>query len=179
LRSTVVVNAERKGVPPVGCIGKYARPNVFEIDLEAVARCVRAIRACIGPDTYFFATLKANAYGYGLLPAAKTVLAAGADALSLVSLDDAIALRDAGIRVPILVYAGNVPGADIVRAAETYDLIPTLHSEESFAAFASYATREIKVAVKVEVGPERIGVPAEKAAAFVRAIVRHPKLRMH
>jgi alanine racemase len=158
---------------------EYARPNVFEIDLGAVARCVRAVRTSIGPQTYFFATLKADAYGYGLLPVARTVLAAGADALSLVGLDNAIRLREAGIRAPILVYAGNVPGKDIVAAVEAYELIPTLHSEESLAAFAAYATHEIKVAVKVEVGPERIGVTAEKAAAFVKSIARHPKLSMH
>jgi alanine racemase len=159
--------------------GEYARPNVFEIDLGAVARCTRAIRAAIGVQTYFFATLKADAYGYGVLPVARAVLAAGADALSLVGLDDAIRLRESGIRAPILVYAGSVPGKNVVAAYETYDLIATLHSDESLAAFAAYATREIKVAVKVEVGPERIGITAEQAAAYVKSIAWHPKLRMH
>lgn len=158
--------------------GRFSRPNTFEIDLGAIARCVRLVRDRIGPDIRFFATLKANAYGYGLLPAAKAVVAAGADALSLVSLDDAIALRRAGIQVPVLIYAGSVPGKDIVRAVEKYALIPTLHSGESLAAFARYATREIRVAVKVDVGPERIGVPAEQAVAFVRSVVRHPQLRL-
>ncbi len=157
----------------------HARPNVFEIDLGAIAQCARQIRETIGPDIYFFATLKSDAYGYGLLAAARTVLVGGADALSMVRLEDAIRLREAGIRAPILVYAGNVPGEETVRAAEEYDLIPTLHSEESLAAYARYAQREIKVAVKVEVGPERIGVAAEQAAAYVRAIARHPKLRLH
>ena len=159
-------------------VNRFSRPNTFEIDLGAVARCVRQIRHCIGPDIHFFATLKSNAYGYGLIPAAKVVLASGADALSLVDLEDAITLRRAGIEAPILVYAGSVPGKDIVRAAEKYDFIPTLHSEESLAAFARYATREIGVAVKVDVGPERIGVPVEQAVAFVKSVVQHPKLRM-
>src|SRR5215203_4413409 len=92
----------------------FARPNRFEIDLGAVRNCVHKIRATIGPSVYFFATLKANAYGYGLLPSAKAVVSAGADALSLVSLDDAVALRDAGICVPIMVYAGSVPDECIV-----------------------------------------------------------------
>ena len=157
---------------------RFSRPNSFEIDLGAIARCVRLVRDRIGPDIRFFATLKANAYGYGLMLAAKAVVAAGADALSLVSLEDAIALRRAGIQVPILVYAGTVPEKDIVRAVEKHDVIPTLHSEESLAAFARYATREIRVAVKVDVGPERIGVPAEQAVAFVRSVVQHPKLRL-
>jgi alanine racemase len=158
--------------------GRFARPNTFEIDLGAVARCVQQIRVRIGPDIYFIGTLKANAYGYGLIPAAKAVIAAGADALSLVSLDDAIALRRAGIQAPILVYAGTVPAKSIVTAFEKHDLIPTLHSDESLAAFARYASRPLDVAVKVDVGQERIGVPAEQAVAFVKTVAQHPKLRV-
>lgn len=157
----------------------FARPNRFEIDLEAVANCVRKIRDTIGPATFFFATLKANAYGYGLLPVAKTVVAAGADAISLVTLDDAVALRKAGIRVPIMVYAGSVPDEHIVKAAENYDLIPTLHSDESLDAYARLAVRQIKVAVKLEVGPERIGVVAEDAVRFVKAVAGCPNLKLH
>ena len=158
--------------------GKFSRPNIFEIDLGAIARCTGQIRARIGPDVRFFATLKSNAYGYGLLPVARVVLAAGADAISLVSLDDAITLRRAGIASPILVYAGTVPGKAIVRAFEKYDLMPTLHSDESLAAFARYATRELRVAVKIDVGPERIGVPVDEAAAFIKSVVQHPRLRL-
>ena len=156
-----------------------ARPNRFEIDLAAVGNCVRKIRETIGPAVYFFATLKANAYGYGLLPVAKAVVGAGADAISLVSLDDAVALRDAGIRVPIMVYAGSVPEEHIVRAAENYDLVPTLHSEESLAAYTRYARKPIKVAVKLEVGPERIGIPAEDGVRFIKALVACPNLKLH
>ena len=158
---------------------RYARPNTFEIDLGAVAACVRQIRERIGPAVRFFATLKSNAYGYGLLPVAKTVIAAGADALSLVSLDDAINLRRAGIGVPILVYAGTVPDKSIVRAVEKYVLIPTLHSDESLAAYSRFATREIDVAVKIDAGQERIGIPVEQALAFIKSVVRQPRLRMH
>ena len=137
-------------MPPDSSLERYARPNVFEIDLGAIRRCTAQIRDRIGPEVYFIATLKANAYGFGLMPAARTVLAAGADAVSLVSLDDAITLRQAGITAPILVYAGSVPDAHIVQAA----------------------------AVKVDVGQERIGVPAEKAVDFIRRVVSHPRLRL-
>ena len=157
----------------------HARPNVFEIDLKAIAQCVRDIRDCIGPRIYFFATLKSNAYGYGLLQTAKVVLASGANALSLASLEDAIGLRAAGIGAPILVYAGTVPGEETVRAVEEYDLIPTLHNEETLAVYGRHARKEIKVAVKVEVGPERIGIAAEQAAAYVQSVLGHPKLRVH
>lgn len=156
----------------------FGRPNTFEIDLDAIGRCVAQIRDYIGPDIYFFATLKANAYGYGLLPVARSVLASGANALSLVSCDDAIALREAGINVPILVYANDVPDEAIVRAVEAHELIPTLHNEESRAVYARHARRKIPVAVKVEIGPERIGVPAERAAQFVKAVSESPMLKV-
>jgi alanine racemase len=165
-------------MPPDSSLERYARPNTFEIDLGAIRRCTAQIRDRIGPGVYFIATLKANAYGFGLMPAARTVLAAGADAISLVSLDDAIALRQAGITAPILVYAGSVPDEHIVQAAADYGLIATLHSEESLAAFAVHAPRAIDVAVKVDVGQERIGVPAEKAVDFIRRVVGHPRLRL-
>ena len=155
------------------------RPNRFEIDLGAIARCVQNVRRTIGPSIHFFATLKANAYGYGLLPVAKTVVGAGANAISLVSLADAVALREAGMRVPIMVYAGSASSEAMVRAAENYDLIPTLHTEELVATFVRHARKEIKVAVKLEVGPERIGIAAEDAVRFIQSIVACPKLHMH
>ena len=39
----------------------YARPNTFEIDLGAIARCTSEIRASVGPGIHLIATLKANA----------------------------------------------------------------------------------------------------------------------
>ena len=154
------------------------RPNIFEIDLDAVASCVRQLRAHIGPQVYFFATLKANAYGYGLLPVAQVVLNSGADALSLANLDDAVRLRQAGIEAPILVFAGSLPSEQVVRTVEKFKLIPSIYSEESGAAFARFSTRELEVAVKVDVGPERIGIPAEQAAAFTKRLATHRNLKI-
>lgn len=154
------------------------RPNRFEIDLDAVARCTRRIRDVIGPQTRFFATLKSNAYGYGLLPAARTVLKSGADALSLVTLADAVELRRAGITAPILVYAGSVPDVSLVAVYEKHDLIPTLHSEESLDAFGRFATRPLNVAVKIDVGQERVGVPYAEAFDFIRRLMAMPNLRL-
>ncbi|MCE9640605.1 MAG: alanine racemase [Betaproteobacteria bacterium] len=78
-----------------------------------------------------------------------------------------------------MVYAGSAPSEDMVRAAENYDLIPTLTTEEMVAAFVRHARKEIKVAVKLEVGPERIGVIAEDAVKFIKSITACPHLRMH
>jgi alanine racemase len=81
----------------------FTRPNVFEVDLDAIAHNARAVRRWVGPDPAIFAALKADAYG--ILPVARTLLASGVNAVSLVSLGDAIVLRQAGLSAPILLYA--------------------------------------------------------------------------
>lgn len=156
-----------------------ARPNLFEIDLGAIAQFSRNIRKLVGSDTTIFATLKSNAYGFGLLPVARTVLAAGADAVSLVDRADAVRLRQDGIAAPILVYPGAIATADAVRADEIHDLIPSLTDLESAKTYARLATRPLKVAVKVDVGQERLGFAAESAASAIATISRMPNLKVH
>lgn len=156
----------------------FFRPNLFRIDLDAIAECTREIRAVIGQDLPFIATLKANGYGYGLLPVARTVLANGADALSMSSLHDAISLREAGIDVPILVYPGSLANAQVVEAHERFRLMPSLHDEASFAGFARHARTRLQVAVKIDIGPERIGVPLSEARRFIRRVYAHPALSL-
>lgn len=164
--------------PPATLTLMPERPNVFSIDLGAVAACTREIRAVIGPDLPFIATLKARGYGYGVLPVARTVLQNGADALSTTSLGDAVALREAGIAAPILVYAGALADKSSVALHEMFSLMPSLHDEPSFWAFANHLQGRIRVAVKVDVGPERIGVPLSTAREFIRRVHAHPRMEL-
>jgi alanine racemase len=53
-------------------------------------------------DTKGYAIVKANAYGHGFLPVAKKALSSGADALAVATLDEAIELRQGGVKGPIL-----------------------------------------------------------------------------
>ncbi len=163
---------------PEAQFADLARPNVFEIDLAAIAENVRRLRRQVGANVRLYATLKANAYGYGLLPVARTVIPAGADAIAVGSLWDGVVLRRAGLRVPVLVYASSIPDETVVRAFEANDLIATLHNRESFDAYARLVRRPLGVAVKIDVGPERIGVPVDEAAEFIERVSRTPGLRL-
>jgi alanine racemase len=156
----------------------YLRPNFVEIDLAAIRRCTQAIRGAIGPSVKFFGTLKANGYGFGLVPVAKTVLAAGADAISLISLADAIALREAGIASPILLYAGVPYDRESVRAIERYRITPTLHDEASFDALLGNVKDHLDCAIKIDAGNERIGVASDIAGEYIARVARSGKLRV-
>jgi len=160
-------------------IQEHSRPNLFEIDLGAIAQFTRDIRTLVGAEAAIFAALKCNAYGFGLVPVARTVLASGADPIAVADCGDAIRLRQAGITGPILVYPGAVATPEAVRAAETYDLMPTIIDLTSAAVYSRHATKQLRVAVKVDVGQERLGFPAEAAAAAIAAISRMPNLRVH
>ena len=166
-------------VLPVGDLAIHARPNLFEIDLGAISQFTRFIREYVGKDVTLCAALKCNAYGFGLLQVARTVLASGADMLSMVDPMNAIELRRAGETAPILVYPGSVAAPQTVSDAEVFDFIPTLIDLESARIYSHYATKPLRVAVKVDIGQERLGFPAEEAAAAIAVITGLPKLEVH
>src|SRR2546421_334223 len=86
------------------------RPNRFEVDLGAIAHNAATIRRLVGPSCKIFAALKADAYGYGIAAVAPAVAAAGVDGISLVSVADAVSLRQRGVEAHIHVR-DNVPMA--------------------------------------------------------------------
>lgn len=151
--------------------GPSLDPNRMTVDLDAIAHNVRRLRERFGgPEAItFIAALKANAYGFGLLPVSETVLAAGVDALALVRLDDAIALRRAGVRVPILLYGGVRPDPRVIDAIVAHELTITVVDERDLDAWAVAAT-PIRAMVKVDVGLERLGAAPENAARLARRV---------
>jgi alanine racemase len=154
------------------------RPGRFDINLDAIGRATRRVRALVGPGVKIYATLKANAYGFGLVPAARTALAAGADAVAVVEPAAAVALRQAGIKAPILVYAGGLLDAGAVSSIERLDLIPTVMNDSERECLARHVTRPLAVAVKVDAGQDRLGVRAADAAPFIARVWATPGLKL-
>ena len=85
-----------------------ARPNTIDVDLEALDSNVREIRRRIRPGVAIIASVKANAYGHGMVPVARSI--ADVDALAVARLAEAIDLRNAGIQTPIVLLAGVFNG---------------------------------------------------------------------
>lgn len=93
----------------------------LEIDLDAIADNVRTLRERSGPAD-LMAVVKADAYGHGLVPAARAALAGGAAWLGVAQLTEALDLRAAGVRAPLLTWL-YPPGADLAGAvADDIDL---------------------------------------------------------
>jgi alanine racemase len=156
----------------------HRRPNHLEIDSDSVTNRVAALRRRVGPRVKIFAALKADGYGFGTLPMARAALAGGADALSLIDRAEAIGLRKAGIAAPILLYAGAPIDADAVAAADAFRLILTVLSERQIDLVARHARAPIELAIKLEVGPERIGVLPAELVAMARRIAGERNLSL-
>jgi alanine racemase len=140
-----------------------------EVDLAAIQHNLKRMQAFTG--TRVMAVVKANAYGHGAVEVARAAQQAGADWLGVARAEDGLALRAAGLHVPILVM-GYTPPDDAVEAIGA-DLALTLFDLETAQAYAGAAralNRPVRVHIKVETGMGRLGVLPESAPEFVRAV---------
>src|ERR687885_2456492 len=85
------------------------------VDLDAIRENVSRLRA--GTSAELMAVVKGDGYGHGMLPAARAALDAGADWLGVCTLDEALALRAAGIAAPVLAWL-LVPGLPLRQGVE-------------------------------------------------------------
>jgi alanine racemase len=91
---------------------RTARAEVV-VDLDAIAANTAVLRARAGRP--LMAVVKADGYGHGLVPSARAVLAGGADALGVAVVEEALALRAAGVTAPVLAWLTG-PGTDFAAA---------------------------------------------------------------
>jgi alanine racemase len=152
------------------------RPTTLQIDLDAAAANIRAVRRMVGTERKIFAVVKADGYGHGAAELGAVFAAHGADALAVADLGEGIRLRQRGITAPVLVYPSSLPEA--APDALAHGLIPTLVDLDGARAYAAAATGPCDVFVKVDVGLERLGVPAEQAAKTITAMLELPRLRL-
>lgn len=155
------------------------RPCWLEVDLDAVARNVRAVSDLIGSGTRVCAVVKAEAYGLGAVEVARAALQAGAERLAVARVDEAVRLRQAGIRAPILLIAGFAPHE--VEAIVRYGVTPTVVDVQDALRLARAAARlgdDVTVHVKVDTGLTRYGAPPERVPDLVRLLRGLPPVRL-
>ena len=146
------------------------RPTWAEIDLDALADNVRLLKSRAN-GAALLAVVKANAYGHGAVAVARAALAAGADRLGVICVDEGEQLRRAGITEPILVM-GHTSAGEAQRLADL-SLTPSVVSSEVALALARVASErgiEMPVHLKVDTGLNRYGLPPSEAADLGRRL---------
>ena len=146
------------------------RPTWFEIDLDAVAHNLRQLRRMVGPGVAIYACLKRNAYGCGAVPVAQVMQREGADAIAVGNINDALAIREAQVTLPILLYP-NCLASDAGPAVMRHRLMPTISSLDDVAAWEQAADGgRLDVFAKIDVGLFRGGAMPREALALLRRI---------
>lgn len=139
-----------------------------EIDLDVLAHNYRALRSNLEPGCKFVGVVKANAYGHGAAPIAKKLEELGAEYLAVACLDEAVALRQAGIKAPILILGGT-PG-QFANELLHYDITQTvfdLATAQVYSKAASEAGQGLKVHIKADTGMGRLGFVGENRVADI------------
>jgi len=150
-----------------------------EIDLSAITKNVATLKALTKPGTRFMAVVKADGYGHGAVEAARAALAGGADRLGVATVDEALALRGAGI-VSAIQLLSEPPESSITDVLEN-DIVPAVTTREFAVALGKWAAArgtEARYHLKIDTGMNRIGVRAEEAAAFARNLADFPGLHL-
>jgi alanine racemase len=138
-----------------------------EIDLAALERNLRLIRASLPAGIRYVAVVKADAYGHGLPQTAARLMHAGADLLAVANVAEAAAIRELSADWPVLLLSATVPEED--RYLADYDLAATLSNSEELERFdriGRAAGKPIAVHLKIDTGMGRLGVWHSEAAAL-------------
>lgn len=128
------------------------------VDLSAITFNIELLKKRAGRK--LLAVVKADAYGHGLIPVAKAAVAAGADYLGVALLEEAVALREAGIDAPILAWLLQ-PGTDFSQAIELNIEIAVASLTALREITAVKSSRRAKIHLEIDTGMSRGGFLSE------------------
>ncbi|MDD5328543.1 MAG: alanine racemase [Sulfuricella sp.] len=143
-----------------------SRPLQARIDLSALKHNLAVARGH-APQSRVFAVIKANGYGHGMLRTAQAL--AGAEGFAVLTLSEAVALREAGFTQAILLLEGFF-GADELLALAEYRVATVVHSTAQLEMLEmSGLPVKLDVFLKINTGMNRLGFPID---AFPSALAR-------
>lgn len=148
-------------------------PSRAIVDLHAYAHNLQVVRKYIGPGPAIMAVIKANAYGHGLVPMAHKALATGAKMLGVATIEEGIALRNAGIAAPVVVLFQ--PAADALEAVAEFGLtlvVADVSTAEQLGRIAQRMNRIVKVHCQIDSGMGRQGFDLGTAVTDIQFLTR-------
>jgi alanine racemase len=151
----------------------------LSIDLDALRHNYRQLRQRCDPGVRFMGVVKADAYGHGLVPVARTLAAAGADYLGVGSMEEGLALRQEGLGLPVLLLLGILPGeAEAAVAADLEVVLYRMDVAQALAGAAAAQGKKARVHLKVDTGMGRLGLVPGEVIPFLEGLKAYPGLEV-
>lgn len=149
----------------------------LEVDLDAIVHNYRHFRSLMPAEAGIVAMVKANAYGLGAVEIGRTLQAAGAAALAVAVIEEGIALREAGITIPVIVLN---PVTNRYPALLNHRLEPTVFSigelRHLIAETGGDDLGEYRIHIKLDTGMHRVGFLDKDLPALAELLKSHPWL---
>ena len=146
------------------------RGPIAEIDLEAIAHNFRIAKKITG-NRAIIAVVKADAYGHGSIEASRRLVKEGASYLAVAYAAEAVALRQANIKTPLIVLFDKYDMNNYFK----YKLIPVIHDIKTARAFSKEAKKRkqgIDVHIKADTGMGRLGFNIDDLDKNINAIIK-------
>ncbi len=143
-----------------------------EVNLKVLEENYRVLRRKVPPDVKMLCVVKADGYGHGAVPVARTLELAGANYLGVATVEEGIELREHGLSLPILIMGGLVPW-DETGTLWKQRLTPVLADFDGLHRLARDARERelaINVHVKVDTGMGRLGFDPSELEALCKAL---------
>jgi alanine racemase len=150
----------------------------IEVDHDAIRSNLDVIRR-LAPRAQVMGVVKANAYGHGAVPVARTLVAAGVERLAIATVDEAIELREAGLEVPLVLLWGI--GPDEASIVTRHALEPIVYDERAIELLEAAGDRDgvrIGVHLKVDTGLGRQGAAPDDAVVLASRVARSRHLHL-
>ena len=150
-----------------------------EIDLAALERNLKLIRATLPTHIKYVAVVKADGYGHGLPQVAARLMQAGTDLFAVANIAEAMTIRELSADWPVLLLSPVLPDED--RYLADFDLAATVSSLEEVRRFDSVgraAGHPVAVHLKIDTGMGRLGVWHPQAREVYSAIKAAGGLRL-
>ena len=154
-------------------------PTRFQVDLDALHANLATARELAG-GRQVLAAVKANAYGHGLVPVARSIQERGsAEWLGIAVTDEGAQLRAAGVTLPILKFTPTLPDdlPEAIDAGITLS-VGAVSANENARATAAEAGRVVDVHLTVDTGMRRVGADPADVERLARLLAESPSLRV-
>lgn len=144
----------------------------IEVSRPALCHNLALFRSLVGGSTRMLAVVKANAYGHGIELVSRTCQEVGVDMLGVHSADEAAAVRQAGVRSPVLIM-GFITGEQVAAVVDpsVEVLVSTVEVLDAMAGRSRALGIPLRVHVKVDTGTNRQGVLPSEAPLLARAAI--------
>ena len=155
------------------------RPVWAEVNLDNIINNIKEIKKNINGEE-IIAVVKANAYGHGAVEVAPVLIENGADRLAVAMLSEALELREAGIKVPILILGyTDVAFSEMLINNDIEQTVYSLDYAKELSKKAEALGKVAKIHIAVDTGMGRIGfLPNEKSVEEVVEISKLSNLRI-